>query len=62
MKAIHGFHPSGVLCTSNFAPGGIVDKRRRRAERPQAGMITVALSVTLGLLLLVVVYEYEMSQ
>ena len=26
MKAIPGFHPAGVLRTSGFAPGEIVDK------------------------------------
>jgi hypothetical protein len=34
MKAILGFHPSGVLRTSNFAPGEIVDEAAEgRAER-----------------------------
>jgi hypothetical protein len=36
MKAIPGFHPTGVLRTSNFAPGEIVDKP------PKAAQIVVA--------------------
>ena len=32
MKAIRGFHPAGVLRTSNFAPGEIVDKERRSRD------------------------------